>query len=129
MNRPARTGWLTLLCYCVCLSSVASPQTVELAQLSPAIYEDLAGNYQVARDRVISVGPFSEAENFPVFFDSKTRRVGLLYPVSETEYVTGALDAHHMLTPADVHVTFGRNQSGYVTSLMWHESKADASSA
>lgn len=97
---------------------------IKLAHLNPAVHEDRAGNYQLARDRVISIGPFSEAGNLPVFFDSRTRRFGVLYPVSETESVTGTLHDRDMLTPADVHVTFRLNQQGEATGLLWREGHA-----
>jgi uncharacterized protein len=113
------------LLYCfICLHSFAAPRTVKVAHLDPAISYDLAGNYQVARDRVISIGPFSEAGNLPVFFDSKTRRFGVLYPISATESVTGTLHDHDVLTVADVHVTFYRNQQAEVTGLLWREGNA-----
>lgn len=77
----ARIGAITVLGYCICLPSLAAPRTIKLAQVDPVANYDVAGNYQLARDRVISVGPFSEAGGFPVFFDSKTRRFGVLYPI------------------------------------------------
>jgi dienelactone hydrolase len=121
-----RIGAVMLRCFCltVVLSSLAPSQTATLAHLQPAVYEAMAGNYQLARDRVISIGPFSEAGNLPVFFDAKTRRVGVLYPISETEGVTGTLHDNDTLTPADVHVTFSRNQQGEVTGVFWREGNA-----
>lgn len=121
--RASFTG-IALLCCCMCVPSFAAPHTIKLAQLDPALYYEVAGNYQLARDRVISVGPFSEAGGLPVFFDSKTRRFGVLYPLSGTESVTGTLRDHDILTPADVHVTFHRNQQGEVIDLLWREGNA-----
>jgi pimeloyl-ACP methyl ester carboxylesterase len=106
------------------LPSLATPRTLKLAHLDAAVDYDVAGNYQVARDRVISVGPFSEVGNLPVFFDSKTRRFGVLYPISGTERVNGTLRDHDVLAPADVHATFQRNQQGEVTGLVWREGNA-----
>jgi hypothetical protein len=119
-----RIGAVILLHCCLVSSSFARPQTANLVHLQPAVSEAVAGNYQVARDRVISIGPFSEIGNLPVFFDAKTRRVGVLYPISETESVTGTLHDHDRLTPGDVHVTFSRNQQGEVTGLLWREGNA-----
>jgi uncharacterized protein len=121
-----RSGAIALLCCCMYLTSVAAPATTKLAHLDSAIDYGVAGNYQLARDRIISVGPFSEARNLPVFYDSKTQRFGILYPISATESVTGSLQDNDLLTPADVHVSFHRNQRGEVTDLLWREGKAHA---
>ena len=55
-----------------------------------ALVRRLAGNYRIARDRVISMGPMDEAGGWLAFFDSKTRRGGILRALSDTAFVAGA---------------------------------------
>jgi dienelactone hydrolase len=95
-------------------------QEIKVSQLDPAICQEYAGNFQIARDRIISIGPFSEAGGYPVFFDSKTRRFGVLYPVSQNRFVTGTLQDGAVI-PADLQVTFERSAQGAVSSITWRE--------
>lgn len=92
------------------------------AQVSPKILEQYDGNYQLAPDRFLSLGAFSEVGGLPIFFDSKTRRVGVLHPTSDTEFVSGATVVAD--SPAVLRVTFVRNERGEVTGLNWSENGA-----
>ena len=79
----------------------------------------LAGNYRIAADRVISMGPMDEASGWLAFFDSKTRRGGILYGLSETVFFTGPtfrID-YPIAIRADVHL----DGSGKVRALTWRE--------
>jgi len=87
----------------------------------------LAGNYRIARDRVISMGPMDEANGWLAFFDSKTRRGGILYGLSDTVFFTGptfAID-YPIAIRADVHL----DARGNVRALAWRESGAPAREA
>jgi dienelactone hydrolase len=106
----------------VCIAT--SQPDLKVFQINPRLYEEYAGNYQLAPDRVISLGPFSEAGGRLVFFDSQTRRFGVLYPLSETQFVTGTLQENGMVTPADLYVTFTRTPTGKVSGLVWQEGSA-----
>lgn len=79
----------------------------------------LAGNYRIARDRVISMGPMDEAGGWLAFFDSKTRRGGILYALSDTVFFTGptfSID-YPIAIRADVRLDAGGNVRG----LVWRE--------
>ena len=83
----------------------------------------LAGNYRIARDRVISMGPIDEAGRCLAFFDSKSRRGGILYPLSDTVLFTGptfGID-YPIAIRADVRL----DARGNVRGLMWRERSAD----
>jgi hypothetical protein len=106
-----------------CLALAAPPlQRVKLAHLTGSPYEALAGNYRVAPDRVISIGPSSEADGFPVFFDSGTRRTGVLYPISDSESVTGTLHDGDTLTPSDIRVRT-EVDNGIAVRLWWQQGR------
>jgi hypothetical protein len=83
----------------------------------------LAGNYQIARDRVISMGPMDEAGGWLAFFDSKTRRGGILYALSDTVFFTGptfSID-YPIAIRADVRL----DARGNVRGLTWRERGAE----
>jgi len=86
------------------------------------LYGEYAGSYQLGPDRFVDLAPFSENEDRPIFFDSKTRRTGVLYALSDTEFFTGS--TYGVMFPMDIRVTFIRNKRGEVTSLKWHEGPA-----
>ena len=84
-----------------------------------AVVRRLAGNYRIASDRVISMGPMDEADGWLAFFDSKTRRGGILYAMSDTVFFTGptfGID-FPIAIRADVH----RDSRGGVRGLTWRE--------
>src|SRR5262245_33780296 len=90
------------------------------ALADPKLYGEYAGSYQLGADRFVDIAPFYEDEDRPIFFDSKTRRTGVLYGLSETEFFTGP--SYGVMFPMDIRVTFVKNQRGEVTSLKWQES-------
>lgn len=92
-----------------------------------AVVRRLAGNYRIARDRVISMGPMDEASGWLSFFDSKTRRGGILYALSDTVFFTGPtfnID-YPIAIRADAHM----DDSGNVRALTWREAGAPAREA
>ncbi len=90
----------------------------------------LAGNYRIAEDRVLSMGPMDEAGGWLAFFDSKTRRGGILYGLSETEFFTGptfridypiAIRAEVSLDASTPAAPVGDKARGKVRALTWWE--------
>jgi uncharacterized protein len=86
---------------------------------NPRLYDEYAGSYQLGPDRFIDLAPFSENEDRPIFFDSKTRRTGVLYALSETEFFSGP--SYGVMFPMSLRVTFIRNKRREVTALKWQE--------
>jgi len=84
------------------------------------LYNQYAGSYRLGPDRFIDLAPFSEDEDRPIFFDSKTRRTGVLYASSESNFFSGP--SYGVMFPIDIRVTFLKNQNGEVTGLKWIES-------
>jgi len=85
-----------------------------------AVVRRLSGNYRIASDRVISMGPIDEAGGWLAFFDSKTRRGGILYALSDTVFFTGptfGID-YPIAIRADVRL----DARGNVRGLTWRES-------
>ncbi len=95
----------------------------QFANVDPQLYERYAGNYQLAANRVVSIGPFYENGDRLTFYDSSTRRVGVLYDLSATDFVSGVMQGSEFLA-GNVRVTFTRNREGVVTGLTWREGDA-----
>lgn len=84
------------------------------------LYGEYAGSYRLGPDRFVDLAPFSEDEDRPIFYDSKTRRTGVLYALSETKFFSGP--SYGVMFPMDIRVTFLRNKRGEVSGLTWQES-------
>src|SRR5918912_1450331 len=108
---------------------VAQQQPIKVAQANPKVYELYAGNYKLADDRFISLGAFSENGDRLTFYDSKTRRVGVLYDLSDTDFVSGIPRGNDSIEQTDLRVTFSRNGRGEVTGLVWREGNLPAITA
>ena len=78
-----------------------------------------AGSYRLGADRFVDIAPFSEDEDRPIFFDSKTRRTGVLYAMSDAEFFSGP--SYGVMFPMDIRVSFVRNSRAEVTGLRWQE--------
>ncbi|MBO0862661.1 MAG: hypothetical protein J2P21_30005 [Chloracidobacterium sp.] len=78
-----------------------------------------AGSYQLGPGRLVNIAPFAEDEDRPIFFDSRARRIGVLYALSETEFFTGP--SYGVMFPLATRITFVRNQLGEITGLKWQE--------
>jgi hypothetical protein len=87
---------------------------------SPEV-QRLAGNYRIARDRVISMGPMDEAGGCLAFFDSKTRRGGILYPQSDTVFFTGP--TFGIDYPIAIRADVRRAARGNIRALIWREAR------
>ncbi len=84
-----------------------------------SIVRPLTGNYRIGRDRIISMGPMDEANGWLSFFDSKTRRGGILYALSDSVFFTGP--SFGIDYPIDIRATVRRRADGSITSLRWTE--------
>jgi dienelactone hydrolase len=84
-----------------------------------SVVRRLAGNYRIAPDRVISMGPMDEANGWLAFFDSKTRRGGILYGLSDTVFFTGP--TFGIDYPIAIRVGVQRDSCGAVRGLTWRE--------
>ena len=91
---------------------VVAQQPVKILPVNAELYERYAGNYKLANDRVVSVGGFYANGGRLTFYDSKTRRNGVLYDVSETDFVSGTPSGTDSVQPTDLRVTFKRNARG-----------------
>lgn len=90
--------------------------------LSPKTIAEYTGNYQIAPDRIISIGPFDEVGGNLTFLDLKTDRAGTLLPLSGTSFFSGpTLGINY---PIDVSAEFSRDAQGKVTELVWREGNA-----
>jgi uncharacterized protein len=87
---------------------------------SPQVYERIAGSYRLAKDRFIDIGA-NNADELR-YVDTKTGRLGTLYPSSESVFFSGpTVDT---AIPINIRVTFVKNGSGEVTGLKWSEGDA-----
>jgi dienelactone hydrolase len=79
----------------------------------------LAGNYRISPKRVISMGPMDEANGWLSFFDSQTRRGGILYAMTDSVLFTGP--SFSVDYPVAIRATVRRTGDGKVTGMQWHE--------
>jgi pimeloyl-ACP methyl ester carboxylesterase len=98
-------------------------QLVRLAPVNLELYQRYAGSYQFG-EKFIDVAPFSENENRLRFFDAGTRRTGVLYAVSDTEFFAGPSTG--VAFPKEIVATFVRNERGEATGLTWRERGSSA---
>ena len=131
MKRLTRAWSFTLIVLSIGTLYVAAQQQqpVKIAQVNLKLYASYAGNYKVADDRFISIGAFSENGNRLTFYDSKTRRTGVLYDLDDTEFISGIPRGNGAVDPTDLRVTFSRNKQGEGVGLVWHENAATGVSA
>jgi uncharacterized protein len=70
--------------------SLAAPfQALRIADVSPSTVAARDGAYRIGPNRYLLIAVSSEAGGAPQFYDSGTRRTGVLAPVSPTEAVSG----------------------------------------
>jgi dienelactone hydrolase len=90
---------------------------VRVANIDPKIYDQYAGSYRLGSERFIYVGVNNANELR--FADSKTRRIGTLYPSTESTFFLGStVDIPY---PIEGRVAFVRNNRGEVSGLTWNE--------
>ena len=79
-----------------------------------ALIRPLAGTYRIARDREIAMGPLDEAGGWLSFFDTRTRRAGVLYALDDSTLFTGP--SFGVDFPIAIRATIARASSGGVTA-------------
>ena len=84
-----------------------------------ALVRPLAGNYRISPRRVISMGPMDEASGWLSFFDSQTRRGGILFAMSDSVFFTGP--SFRVDYPVAIRATVRRTGAGKITGIQWHE--------
>ncbi len=96
--------------------------TLELIRRAPydsVAVRRLAGNYRIAPDRMISMGPMDEVGGWLAFFDSKTRRGGILYALSDSVFFTGP--TFGIDYPIAIQAEFRLDAGGHARGLTWRE--------
>jgi dienelactone hydrolase len=79
------------------------------------------GNYAIAPDRIISVGPMDEAGGWLSFFDSKTLRGGILYALADSTFYTGP--SYGVDYPVAIRAVIHRDgRSGQIDGIVWSDS-------
>lgn len=90
---------------------------VRTVTVDSKVFDQYVGDYQVGRDKYISIG----RSNYPTaginFTESDTNRFGQLFPTSETTFFGGT--ARLVPYPVEINVTFVKNKQGQVTALKW----------
>lgn len=122
MRARSILGVLVVAFLLPCHAAAQSPDLSPIAD--PRLYEPFAGNFRLAADRIVSLGPFSENGDRLTFFDSKTRRFGVLYSLSGTTFVSGAVQGNNEFLAGDVRVTFLKDRHDAITGLVWREGSA-----
>jgi uncharacterized protein len=84
-----------------------------------AVVRPLAGNYRISSGRVISMGPLDEAGGWLSFFDSETRRGGILYAMSDSVFFTGP--SFGVDYPVAIRATVRRGAGGGITGIRWEK--------
>jgi len=84
-----------------------------------ALIRPLAGTYRISHDREIAMGPLDEADGWLSFFDTKTRRAGILYALDDSTLFTGP--SFGVDFPIAIRAHIARTSSGDVTGLRWQE--------
>ena len=95
---------------------------VRTPTLDAKVLDQYAGDYQIGRDRYISVQRTSIPTAGILFTErspsNPTHRSGKLFPISETTFVTGP--GRFMPYPVEIKATFVKNEQGEVTALKWN---------
>lgn len=92
---------------------------VKLADVSAALKDEYTGTYRIANDRLVTLGAFDEVGGNLTFLDLKTRRTGVLLPVSQTEFISGPTITIGF--PAEIRVRFERGAHGKVSGVVWQD--------
>ena len=85
-----------------------------------AFVRSLAGNYAIAADHIISMGPLDEAGGWLSFFDNKTLRGGILYALTDSTFFSGP--SYGIDYPITIRASVHRNAAGRIDALVWSDS-------
>lgn len=94
-----------------------------LHPLSAARAAALSGSYEVVPGHVIDIGVMDDAGGLLVFLDQKTLREGPLYPLADSQFVSGPTLA--VPFPFAIRAQFKRDAAGAVTGVRWTEDGRD----
>jgi pimeloyl-ACP methyl ester carboxylesterase len=100
----------------VCESQTSPVRTMPY---DSAIVRPLAGNYRISSSRVISMGPMDEAGGWLSFFDSGTRRGGILKAISDSVFFTGP--SFGVDSVIAIRATVRRKAARQITGIRWEE--------
>jgi dienelactone hydrolase len=82
-----------------------------------AFVRSLAGNYELAPDHIISMGPLDEAGGWLSFFDNKTLRGGILYALTDSTFFSGP--SYGIDYPIAIKASLHRDAGGRIDALNW----------
>ncbi|MDQ3802187.1 MAG: alpha/beta fold hydrolase, partial [Acidobacteriota bacterium] len=97
---------------------------IKTLSLSADLTAEYTGNYEIAPDRIITIGPFDEVGGNLTFLDLKTDRAGTLLALSNSAFFSGPTFGINY--PIDISAEFSRDAQGKVTGLVWREGKEKA---
>ena len=89
-----------------------------------AFVRSLAGNYALAPNHIISIGPLDEADGWLSFFDNQTLRGGILYALSDSTFFSGP--SYGIDYPIAIRASLRRDAGGRVSALLWSDSAREA---
>jgi uncharacterized protein len=99
-------------------------ELLRVAKVDAKLFDQYVGCYQLSEDNFIAIGRQSRTGQNPRlgYVERKSGRRGNLTPISETIFIGGpALGLDY---PADVRITFVKNQRGEVEGLQWRRGAA-----
>jgi dienelactone hydrolase len=82
-----------------------------------AFVRSLAGNYELAPDHIVSMGPLDEAGGWLSFFDNKTLRGGILYALPDSTFFSGP--SYGIDYPIAIRASVHRGGGGRIEALGW----------
>ncbi|HEX8846028.1 MAG TPA: alpha/beta fold hydrolase [Pyrinomonadaceae bacterium] len=103
----------------IALVMTCTAQQSPLPKLDPKIYDQYLGTYQVATNEFIVVG---RTERRLYFYEPQTERVRGLNQTSETDFSAG--QSLLVFSPIEFQITFIKNETGDVTSLVLKQTGA-----
>ena len=99
-------------------------ELLRVAKVEAKLFDHYVGSYQLGADNFIAIGRQTRTGQNPRlgYVERKSGRRGNLTPLSETEFIGGpALGLDY---PADVRITFVKNQRGEIEGLRWRHGNA-----
>lgn len=92
---------------------------VRASNIAPATYDKYFGNYRLGPERFLTIGVEGDDAPRLSYVDTKTRRTGYLFPLSESEFFAGP--TYEIPFPVDFKIAFVKNARGEVTGLRWSQ--------
>lgn len=92
---------------------------VRALKIAPTTYDKYFGNYRLGPDRFLTIGVEGDDAPRLSYVDTKTRRAGHLFPLSENEFFAGP--TYEIPLPVDFRIAFVKNARGEVTGLRWSQ--------